>query len=387
MNVGPTGPTGFQGPSGPTGPSGSSITGPTGPTGSTITGPTGSTITGSTGSTGESFRGPTGASITITGSTGQQGSTGLAGSSITGSTGPTGSSITGPTGPTGLGSSWGDYANKHIDINNQNLWIDSNYSFNTITGRNNIFICKTGNNCITSGSGNVFFGAADPYNIINVLDGTSSNNVCSCITNSEIVYNYVGLQAPLTAKNVNDVVLDGITFTNVINSISGSVLIGNGNISQVNDIDNVVCICMGNTTNPLINNSVFMQSGSLGNAPIYSGVSVITALSDKRDKINIKRLKSGLEVINSIKPIKYDIKLRDDPDDLTRGKRIGFSAQNLQEIMTSDEKDYLKLVDELDPNILKINQSNLIPILVNALQELINKKNELKKILYNKGLI
>jgi hypothetical protein len=87
--TGPTGPTGATGPTGPTGPtgSGSTVPGPTGPTG-----PTGAT--GATGPQADGIIGPTGP-------TGPSGATGP-----TGATGPAG--IDGPTGATGAtGSGFG----------------------------------------------------------------------------------------------------------------------------------------------------------------------------------------------------------------------------------------------------------------------------------------
>jgi hypothetical protein len=119
---GATGATGSTGPQGPPGSTGLGATGATGPTGSTgATGPQGATgpvaatgVQGPTGSTGATGPiGPSGATgatgqLGTTGATGLTGATGVQGA--TGSTGPlgpsgaTGAGATGPTGATGVGA-------------------------------------------------------------------------------------------------------------------------------------------------------------------------------------------------------------------------------------------------------------------------------------------
>lgn len=409
-STGKTGPTGFTGPTGPmghtgpTGQTGHSVTGSTGRTGRigptgimghtgvlNTTGPTGFTgrigVTGTVGFTGLTNNvtgptgqtGPTGFKFGFTGPTGPTGPVGSTGA--TGITGPTGANATGYTGAAGTGMSWNDYNDKHLDNVNYNLWIDSNHSYGSLTGTNNIFICKTGTSSFTSASDNVFYGSASTFSTINVQDGTSSGNVCASI-NANSINNYVSISTALKANNISNTVNDSLQFTNTINNISNSVFLGTGTAqSQVNDINNVIYIGTGNFTNTFTNNTVLMRSGSAGSSPIYCPISSITALSDYRDKINVEAINSGLSTINNINPILYETNPRNASDQ--KGiRRVGFSAQNLQSSMRdNDERDYIRLVDETDLNNLKVSPSNLLPLLVKALQELINKNKELKRLI------
>jgi hypothetical protein len=56
----------------------------------------------------------------------------------------------------------------------------------------------------------------------------------------------------------------------------------------------------------------------------------------------------------------------------------GFLAQDLQQAVSDNNADYLNLVDESDPDNLSIYKSNLIPVMVKAIQELSQENDELK---------
>ena len=63
--------------------------------------------------------------------------------------------------------------------------------------------------------------------------------------------------------------------------------------------------------------------------------------------------------------------------------RAGFIAQELQESMPNGENNILDLVSEQNPERLEIKQSNLIPMMVKAIQELQAKVSELENKLNN----
>ena len=68
-----------------------------------------------------------------------------------------------------------------------------------------------------------------------------------------------------------------------------------------------------------------------------------------------------------------------------QNKSIGFTAQNLLQAENNTiYKEYLNLVDETDLNNLKIRQNNLLPILVKAIQELIECNDRLEYIILNR---
>jgi len=89
----------------------------------------------------------------------------------------------------------------------------------------------------------------------------------------------------------------------------------------------------------------------------------------------------GLGLINKLQPVKFKWNLRD-------GGRVdaadsGFIAQEVLAAVGSDNS-YLKLVDTTDPEQLRLASSYLIPVLVNAINELTAEleliKREIRKV-------
>jgi len=106
---------------------------------------------------------------------------------------------------------------------------------------------------------------------------------------------------------------------------------------------------------------------TLGNSSITSlhcQVSTISALSDKRDKTNIKTSEYGLSVIENLKPVTFEWNQRDGE---RKGlKDLGFIAQDLQEV----DDEFLNLVNSKNPEKLQASYGRLIPVLVKSIQEL-----------------
>jgi hypothetical protein len=99
-----------------------------------------------------------------------------------------------------------------------------------------------------------------------------------------------------------------------------------------------------------------------------------TVVSDERDKTSFAPVPHGLDFVNALKPTEYQFKSggREGPaDGITR---YGFLAQDILAL----EGDSPVLVDNEDPESLKLKESNLIPILVKAVQELTAEIETLK---------
>jgi hypothetical protein len=94
-----------------------------------------------------------------------------------------------------------------------------------------------------------------------------------------------------------------------------------------------------------------------------------TVTSDERDKGNIKPISLGLNFVQKIVPIEYNWIDRNTKEIRDNTKRYGFSAQNILE----NEINPSVLVDTRNPEYLKIRESMIIPILVNAINELAEK--------------
>ena len=91
-----------------------------------------------------------------------------------------------------------------------------------------------------------------------------------------------------------------------------------------------------------------------------------TVTSDARDKDNFAPVPHGLDFINALQPTEYQLKAggRDGVGDGRR--RYGFLAQDVLEA----EGESPVIVDAEDPENLKLHESYIVPVLVNAIKEL-----------------
>ena len=97
----------------------------------------------------------------------------------------------------------------------------------------------------------------------------------------------------------------------------------------------------------------------------------IAALSDGRDKSNVKDSEFGLDFIDSIRPVEFTWDYRPENMGVKQGKKaVGFIAQELQEAMPNGENEILDLVYDINENRIEAKYGNLVPILVKAVQEL-----------------
>jgi hypothetical protein len=110
---------------------------------------------------------------------------------------------------------------------------------------------------------------------------------------------------------------------------------------------------------------------TLGNSSVtalYCQVTSITAISDKRDKKDIKPITEGLDFVSKLNPVTFEWDTRDGSKKDVKG--AGFIAQDLLELQKQSEiGDNLDLVDYKDEEHLQARYGNLIPVLVKALQE------------------
>ena len=99
-----------------------------------------------------------------------------------------------------------------------------------------------------------------------------------------------------------------------------------------------------------------------------------TVTSDARDKTNISSILHGLEFVNSIEPIKYKNRVNRESNESSGPYRYGFKAQDILKL----EGETPVIVDNTDPEYLKLKETSLIPILVNAIKELSAEVDKLK---------
>ncbi len=104
---------------------------------------------------------------------------------------------------------------------------------------------------------------------------------------------------------------------------------------------------------------------------------VIAALSDRRDKAEIKNITEGIDFVKKLNPVTFTWNTRDKakvgiPD-------VGFIAQELLALQNNSKiGKNLALVNASNPERLEAQYGNLLPVLVKAIQEL-SAQNETQK--------
>ena len=91
-----------------------------------------------------------------------------------------------------------------------------------------------------------------------------------------------------------------------------------------------------------------------------------TVTSDERDKMNFAPVPYGLDFVNQLKPTAYQFKVDRDTETPNGDVRYGFKAQDILAL----EGDNPVIIDTEDPDHLKYKGEHLVPVLVNAVQEL-----------------
>jgi hypothetical protein len=121
-------------------------------------------------------------------------------------------------------------------------------------------------------------------------------------------------------------------------------------ISIMNDIDNSNQIRIGNITDH-----------TSAEIPV-----TWTVTSDERFKNILQENVPGLDFITQLNPIKYKLKDIETGEDKENKPRYGFSAQQVLSV----EGENVVIGDDSDQEHLKLRESMIVPILVNAIKEL-----------------
>jgi len=114
-------------------------------------------------------------------------------------------------------------------------------------------------------------------------------------------------------------------------------------------------------------NTVTLGNGNITAAHIQVAW---TVTSDKRDKRDIAPLRKGLDFLETLNPVEYYFKVSRENDSRHGRKRYGFIAQEVNDDV---------IVDSSDPEHLRITETALIPVLVQAVKELSARVAELEK--------
>ena len=98
------------------------------------------------------------------------------------------------------------------------------------------------------------------------------------------------------------------------------------------------------------NNNLFIM-GNSSTDNLRCNTQTINSLSDERDKTDIVDLPIGLDFINKLRPVKFKWQTRD--GNIKDGRiDAGFIAQDLQTAQNENNADYIRSVDESNPDKL-----------------------------------
>jgi hypothetical protein len=138
------------------------------------------------------------------------------------------------------------------------------------------------------------------------------------------------------------------------------------------------------------NYRVVVGSNDITNAYIKVGW---TTTSDQRDKADITNFTHGLDYVNELRPVNFVWDDRSSYEDgVSDGSKkksdvqLGFLAQEVQAVETGLGIDNNAIIDTEQSDLLKMTETKLIPVLVNAIQELSTENEALKARLTAGGL-
>lgn len=135
--------------------------------------------------------------------------------------------------------------------------------------------------------------------------------------------------------------------------------------------DDYISFATDNQISSFIGNAEKMRLDSSFDLQVAGDVvAASTAFSDERLKDNIKPIENSLEAIKKLNGVTYDWK--------ANGKSsIGVIAQNIQEVFPELVKEVQPIGE--DEKRLTVNYDGLIGVLIEAVKDLTNQVNELKK--------
>ena len=286
-----------------------------------------------------------------------------------------------------LGSHTGDPNDNSTFTGNSNVAVGQAALDHLTTGSTNVAVGKDAGETLSTGGSNTLIGAYAGELLTtansNVAVGkdalrssTDPNHPCVAIGTNALEdltdeghgNTAVGTNAMLdatTAKNnvgVGASALENLTSGENNIQIGGNLWTGYPNFahtySPVFDVTNE-------------DNRLVLGHTSISNA--YVKVA-FTVTSDERDKMNFAPVPYGLDFVNKLKPTAFQFKVDRDTETPLGGVRYGFKAQEVLEL----EGDDPVIIDAEDANHLKYKGEHLVPVLVNAVQELTTMVNELK---------
>ena len=234
--------------------------------------------------------------------------------------------------------------------------------FNTATGVNALGANTSGLSNTATG---LFALGANTTGGINTAIGHGALRFNSSGSyNTAIGYNALNNTNPTTALTGSSNTAIGYLAGTFNTTGTYNTFIGNGATASLNNLTNATAI--GNGASASASNTITLGNGSI--ATLRAQVTSITALSDRRDKTDISTLSEGLEFIKKLKPVSFTWNTRDKAK--VGIKSAGFIAQDLLALQQKSAiGNNLDLVSQENPDKLEARYSNLLPVIVKAIQQ------------------
>ncbi len=189
----------------------------------------------------------------------------------------------------------------------------------------------------------------------------ATNNISTVTSTVSGVSNVTGTLTIGGANNANKFTISNATPTVVLSVATDASL--SGGVNGVKITGSII---------PTANGLYNLGAAATGWNNIYS-VNDVTVTSDRRAKTNIRNLTDGLEFVNKLQPVLYNL---NNQLDLT----AGFIAQDVIKVNATTTS---VIVPKTEEEMYGMRPAQLIPVLVNAINELteIVRKIE-KEIIY-----
>ena len=246
----------------------------------------------------------------------------------------------------------GNNAGALMTTGQQNIFIgDQAAAGAVVTGATNTIVGDNAGHTLTSGANNSYFGATcgDATTTGYQNSGVGSAALSAVTTGfSNTANGFTALQVLTTGFN-NTAIGKGA----LVNCTTGD---NNTAIGEVAGADAVHNVTTGD-------NAIIVGNNSSANAYIKIDW---TVTSDQRDKTQITDCPHGLSFLMDLQPRSFYYRKQRDSDVTSGPKRYGFLAQEVIALEGSDPV----IIDNEDTENLKYKGESLVPILVNAVQEL-----------------
>jgi hypothetical protein len=311
------------------------------------------------------------------------------------------------------------YAALQNSTGGTNVAVGYDAASSAMTGSGNVAVGSSALKFCTSGQANVAIG-----NFAGYQNTTGDGNICIgantnlsnlsgtgnvAIGSGSLRFNTVDNNIAIFALNANTTGASNVAIRGLASNTTGNsnVALGNGALNSNLTADSSVAVGVeslgssdaerntaigrgaGDNNTTGVNNSFvgYQARGAtattsnnitLGNSSITTlrcQVTSITALSDARDKTDVKPIQSGLEFVKKLNPVSFTWNTRDGakvglPD-------MGFIAQELVKVQEQTQS-IPNLVSDVNPDKLEAAYGAMFPILVKAIQELSAEVEALK---------